>query len=46
MTYNVIIHHGPGGMEVRKEARREPPAELAKLAHATIEDLEKGASHG
>jgi succinate dehydrogenase / fumarate reductase flavoprotein subunit len=40
---NVIVRKGKDGtMETRVETRRAPPAELAAIAHATIEDLEAG----
>src|SRR6185295_14614199 len=40
---NVIVRKGAGGaMETRVETRREPPAELAAIARASIEDLEAG----
>jgi succinate dehydrogenase / fumarate reductase flavoprotein subunit len=38
---NVVVKKGAGGqMEVRKEPRPEPPPELAKIAYATLEELE------
>ena len=41
LVYNCVIRRAAdGSMELRKENRPEPPAELAKIAHATIEDLE------
>jgi succinate dehydrogenase / fumarate reductase flavoprotein subunit len=44
---NVVVKKGAdGGMEVRKDTRPEPPAELAAIAHATLEDLEGGGAAG
>jgi len=40
VKYNIIIKKGERGMEVRKETRGEPPAELAKIAYASLEELE------
>ncbi|MBI2336593.1 MAG: fumarate reductase/succinate dehydrogenase flavoprotein subunit [Deltaproteobacteria bacterium] len=40
VKYNIIIKKGERGMEVRKEARGEPPVELAKIAYASLEELE------
>ena len=38
---SVVVRKGADGqMDVRKETRPEPPAELAKIAHASLEDLE------
>jgi succinate dehydrogenase / fumarate reductase flavoprotein subunit len=38
---NVVIRRdADGNMEVRKVERGEPPAELAKIAYATLEELE------
>jgi succinate dehydrogenase / fumarate reductase flavoprotein subunit len=43
LSYNVVIRRATDGrMEVEKLARPEPPAELAEIAHASIEDLEAG----
>ena len=54
--YNIVVKKGSGGrspsggqslaggMIVEKVERREPPAELKKIAMAKIEDLEKGNS--
>ncbi len=39
---NIVVKKGKDGMEPRKEPRSEPPAELAKIAYAKIEDLEAG----
>ena len=41
---NVVVSAGPGGMQVRKEVRPEPPAELKAIALATLEELE--GTHG
>lgn len=39
--YNVIVKRGAdGSMDVRKELRADPPAELAAIAYATLADLE------
>lgn len=39
--YNVFIYRGPDGdMVVEKRERPEPPAELAKIAFASLEELE------
>jgi succinate dehydrogenase / fumarate reductase flavoprotein subunit len=39
--YNVVVRRGADGrMEVRKEKRPDPPAELAAVAYATLADLE------
>jgi succinate dehydrogenase / fumarate reductase flavoprotein subunit len=38
---NVVVKKGAGGkMDVRKETRPEPPADLAKVAYASLEELE------
>jgi succinate dehydrogenase / fumarate reductase flavoprotein subunit len=37
---NVVVRKGSAGMEIRVEDRPEPPAELAAIAHATLEQLE------
>ncbi|MEO8603170.1 MAG: fumarate reductase/succinate dehydrogenase flavoprotein subunit, partial [bacterium] len=38
---NVVVKKAAdGSMDVRKEARPEPPAELAAIAYATLDDLE------
>ena len=43
LAYNVVVRRGAGGvMEVEKVARPEPPAALAAIARAAIEDLEGG----
>lgn len=40
---NVVIRKAAdGSMEVEKVTRPDPPEELAKIAHASIEDLEAG----
>ncbi|MEQ1566987.1 MAG: fumarate reductase/succinate dehydrogenase flavoprotein subunit [Myxococcota bacterium] len=40
---NILVRKGGDGqMEVEKYVRPEPPPELAKIAKAAIEDLEKG----
>jgi succinate dehydrogenase / fumarate reductase flavoprotein subunit len=40
---NIVIRKGSGGdMEVEKVPRPEAPEELAKIAHATLEELEDG----
>jgi succinate dehydrogenase/fumarate reductase flavoprotein subunit len=40
-TLNIVISRGPGGaMEARKVERAAPPPELAKIAYATLEELE------
>jgi succinate dehydrogenase / fumarate reductase flavoprotein subunit len=40
---NIVIKKGADGrMDVRTERRPDPPAELAAIAHAKIEDLEAG----
>jgi succinate dehydrogenase / fumarate reductase flavoprotein subunit len=43
---NVVVKRNPdGSMNVEKETRPEPPAELAAIAYATLDDLEgPGAS--
>lgn len=38
---NVVIIRGPGGMEVRAIERDAPPEDLAEIAFASIEELEK-----
>ncbi|MDH5672976.1 MAG: fumarate reductase/succinate dehydrogenase flavoprotein subunit [Myxococcales bacterium] len=41
--YNIVVSKQPDGtMLARKEERPDPPEELAKIAHAKIEDLEAG----
>lgn len=41
--FNVVTKKGPDGeMRVEKVMRPEPPAELAAIAYATLEELEKG----
>jgi succinate dehydrogenase / fumarate reductase flavoprotein subunit len=43
LGYNVVVRRGADGrMAVEKVPRAEPPAELAEIAHASIEDLEAG----
>ncbi|MGA1488017.1 MAG: fumarate reductase/succinate dehydrogenase flavoprotein subunit [Planctomycetota bacterium] len=37
---NVVVQASDGSMDLRQEARPEPPEELARIAHASIEDLE------
>ncbi len=37
---NVVIRKGASGMETRLDRRGDPPAELAAIAHATLEELE------
>jgi hypothetical protein len=40
---NIVIRKGKDGqMEIEKVDRPDPPEELAKIAYATIEDLEGG----
>lgn len=39
--FNLVISKGADGMEVRKVDRGDPPEELAAIAHATLEELEK-----
>ena len=39
---NIVVSKGATGMEVRKVTRPEPPAELAAIANASIEELESG----
>ncbi|MFN8642414.1 MAG: fumarate reductase/succinate dehydrogenase flavoprotein subunit [Candidatus Binatia bacterium] len=42
---NVVAkRNADGSMDVRKETRPEPPAELAKIAYATLEELEGPAA--
>ena len=38
---NVVVRKGGEGMEVRKVARPDPPAELAAIAYSTIEEMAK-----
>lgn len=41
--FNIVIRKGPTGeMQVEKVQRPEPPEELAAIAHASLEELEKG----
>jgi succinate dehydrogenase / fumarate reductase flavoprotein subunit len=41
--FNVVTKKGPNGeMRVEKVMRPDPPEELAAIAHATLEELEKG----
>ncbi|MCG8554303.1 MAG: fumarate reductase/succinate dehydrogenase flavoprotein subunit [Proteobacteria bacterium] len=43
LKYNIVIRKQPdGSMDVRKEERPEAPPELAKIAHATLDQLEGG----
>jgi succinate dehydrogenase / fumarate reductase flavoprotein subunit len=43
LAYNVVIRKAKdGSMEVEKVKRPEPPAALAEIAYADIEDLEAG----
>ncbi|MEM7244005.1 MAG: fumarate reductase/succinate dehydrogenase flavoprotein subunit [Acidobacteriota bacterium] len=43
LQYNIIIRQAAdGSMDVEKVQRPDPPEELAKIAHAKIEDLEAG----
>jgi succinate dehydrogenase / fumarate reductase flavoprotein subunit len=43
LDYNIVIRKGAGGeMEAEKVKRPDPPAGLAAIAHAEIEDLESG----
>lgn len=39
---NVVIRKGAEGMEVRTEERSAPPEALAKIAYATLEELDSG----
>jgi succinate dehydrogenase / fumarate reductase flavoprotein subunit len=39
---NIVVRRGREGMEVVKAERAAPPDELARIAHASIEDLEAG----
>jgi succinate dehydrogenase / fumarate reductase flavoprotein subunit len=41
---NLVIRKGGAGMEVRVEQRAAPPPELAKIANASLEELEGPAS--
>ena len=42
---NVVVkRNADGSMDVRKETRPQPPAELAKIAYATLEELEGPAA--
>jgi succinate dehydrogenase / fumarate reductase flavoprotein subunit len=41
LKYNVVVRKGPDGkMQVLKVQRKDPPAELAKIAYAELEELE------
>ncbi len=41
--FNIVIKKGPGGaMHCEKVERPDPPAELAAIAYATLEELEGG----
>ena len=43
LDYNIVIRNGANGeMEMEKVKRPDPPAELAAIGHASIEDLETG----
>ena len=43
VQYDIILSRkADGGMDCRKEKRDDPPEELARIAHATIEDVEAG----
>ena len=43
LEYNIMIRKNSNGeMEVEKVKRPDPPADLAAIAHAEIEDLEAG----
>jgi succinate dehydrogenase / fumarate reductase, flavoprotein subunit len=42
VQYNVISKKGPGGMQVEKRKRPDPPTLLKEIAYAKIEDLESG----
>jgi succinate dehydrogenase / fumarate reductase, flavoprotein subunit len=42
---NIVVRQTDSGMEARQERRAAPPAELAAIAHATLDELE-GKSHG
>jgi len=37
---NIIVRKGAEGMEARAEPRPDPPAALAAIAHASLEELE------
>ncbi len=39
---NIICKKGPNGMELSKYVRPEPPAELAAIAYATVEEMDAG----
>jgi succinate dehydrogenase / fumarate reductase flavoprotein subunit len=41
LKVNVVVRKGPSGMEARAVPRPDPPRELATIAHASLEDLEK-----
>jgi succinate dehydrogenase flavoprotein subunit len=38
---NVVVKKGPDGMQVEKRQRLDPPKELAAIAYATLEELER-----
>jgi succinate dehydrogenase / fumarate reductase flavoprotein subunit len=40
LPYNVVIRKGASGMEVEKVQRPDAPADLAAIAHASLEELE------
>jgi succinate dehydrogenase / fumarate reductase flavoprotein subunit len=47
LEYNIVVRKGAGGeLEIEKVKRPEPPEHLARIANATIEDLESGKVGG
>ena len=42
LSYNIVLKKTEAGMTAEKINREDPPRELAKIAHATLEDLEGG----
>jgi succinate dehydrogenase / fumarate reductase flavoprotein subunit len=40
LQYHVVVRKGEDGMEVEKVRRPEPPADLAAIAYASLEELE------
>ncbi|MDE0960125.1 MAG: fumarate reductase/succinate dehydrogenase flavoprotein subunit [Planctomycetota bacterium] len=40
LTYNSVVRLVDGQVEARKDARSDPPADLAAIAHSSLEDLE------
>lgn len=40
LTYNIVVRKGSDGMIAEKVERPEAPAELASIAHASLEELE------